>query len=368
MSLKKIYLASKIFSLALLIIFAVSCQDGADTVSKYKNYESLPYEIQVYGEEKSDLSYDKRYNERTFDGIQIGNSLICEFGPFYADEYFDKYLDNPDIFLIKATISERYENYLKYSLQSGRHRLSDLSEEEYNRINSEEGTKWEKAVDTELSFILTDVVIDKIYHKGANIDFNEGDTIQIKEAACRYDKYFPDREEGEKRFDMEQLVKLYPLKTYILLGEKGKAEEIKDIGKVHYRKFNDGAMSFLEKDIATFPSDKVLEGKNTFKEQLTALLKEAGNKSVAEMLSELSEKLEAIDIRKAQDENPDKYAIERELEEIKARAEDHERHFRDKKGYEKQYAEITAFQKRVEDRIEQHNKEYFSRIKSLVSG
>ena len=189
---------------------------------------------------KSDLSYDERYNDSTFDGISALGGVQADYWGRYEEWFVRKYLDNPNALFVKVTATYDYNCIVNYALQT----YGSTTKEEYKERygvdvteTDEYGNLMVNEIDIHNSFMLTDVKVDKIYFKGDKVKIKIGDIIPVKERHFIFERYIKEQPEVKKGYlNYISDVKIFPEKEYIILLEMSNEEETKQAEKNYFKK------------------------------------------------------------------------------------------------------------------------------------
>lgn len=195
--MKKIVLFVLLFTVSMLI---TGCQ--------HTNLEQSNIDIQKSNVTLQDIMYYKRI-------IQGNNHGIVS-----VDELKSQTLENQYGFVFKIKVTNKYQNVLKYEM------LPDLNGIliGYEDVEKDKnGYPISKAISSS-SYLLTNVIVEEIYHLGNALNINEGDNVQIAELcyiAAQASPYVIHQNESEQvLFCQEDMIKLEPNEEYIIFGYK----------------------------------------------------------------------------------------------------------------------------------------------------
>ncbi len=196
--MKKMVLLILVLTIIMLI---TGCQSQANREQSHTHLQ------------KSDIS---SRNIMDYEKIIQGNN----HGIVSVDELESQTLENQYGFVLKIKVTNKYQNVLKYEM------LPDVNNllTGYDNVEKDKnGYPISKAISSS-SYLLTNVIVEEIYHLGNALNINEGDNVQIAELcyiAAQASPYVIHQNESEQvLFCQEDMIKLEPNEEYIIFGYK----------------------------------------------------------------------------------------------------------------------------------------------------
>ncbi|MBO5210682.1 MAG: hypothetical protein J6B80_01980 [Clostridia bacterium] len=158
-----------------------------------------------------------------------------------VEELKSQTLENQYGFVLKIKATNKYTNVLEYEM------LPDVNNllTGYDNVEKDKnGYFISKAISPSSSYLLTNVIVEEIYHLGNALNINEGDNVQIAELcyiAAQASPYVIHQNESEQvLFCQEDMIKLEPNEEYIIFGYKNNDKESSKYGHLRTVGFQEG--------------------------------------------------------------------------------------------------------------------------------